>query len=147
MIQIFETSKLGKRHEAITPTQVDTTHHEEIIIHDDFDQTMQGFGGAFTEASAYNLSRINKEVRNTLIKAYFDPKEGIGYILGRVSINSSDFGLSTYDYVDAFDETLASFDISRDQHIIDVILEAQKIAGKDIEILASPWSPPLLDER
>ena len=142
MIQIFETSKLGKRHETITSTQVDTTHHEEIIIHDDFDQTMQGFGGAFTEASAYNLSRINKEVRNTLIKAYFDPKEGIGYALGRVSINSSDFGLSTYDYVDGYDETLASFDISRDQHIIDVILEAQKIAGKDIEIIASPWSPP-----
>lgn len=142
MIQIFETSKRGKRHEAISPIQVDTTHHEEIIIYNDFDQTMQGFGGAFTEASAYNLSRINKEVRNTLIKAYFDPKEGIGYALGRVSINSSDFGLSTYDYVDAYDETLASFDISRDQHIIDVILEAQKIAGKDIEILASPWSPP-----
>ena len=142
MIQIFETSKLGKRHETITPTQVDTTHHEEIIIHDDFDQTMQGFGGAFTEASAYNLSRINKDVRNKLLRSYFDPKEGIGYTLGRISINSSDFGLSTYDYVDAFDETLASFDMSRDQHIIDVILEAQKIAGKEIEILASPWSPP-----
>ena len=142
MIQIFETTKLGKRHEEVTPQHVETTNHDEIIIFDDFDQTMQGFGGAFTEASAYNLSRINKDVRNKLMRSYFDPKEGIGYTLGRISINSSDFGLSTYDYVDAFDETLASFDMSRDQHIIDVILEAQKIAGKEIEILASPWSPP-----
>lgn len=142
MNQIFETSKFGKRHELITRAQVDTKHQEEINIHDDFDQTMQGFGGAFTEASAYNLSRINKDTRNKMMKVYFDPEEGIGYSLGRISINSSDFGLSTYDYVDAFDESLQSFDISRDQHIIDLILEAQKIAGKDIDILASPWSPP-----
>jgi glucosylceramidase len=142
MIQLFETSKLGKRHEEVIPKPVDTPHQDEIIIHDDFDQTMQGFGGAFTEASAYNLSRIHKDVRKRLMKAYFDPEEGIGYSLGRISINSSDFGLSTYDYVDAFDESLESFDISRDQHIIDVILEAQAIALKKIEILASPWSPP-----
>ncbi len=142
MIQLFETSKLGKRHEEVIPKPVNTPHQDEIIIHDDFDQTMQGFGGAFTEASAYNLSRIHKDVRKRLMKAYFDPEEGIGYSLGRISINSSDFGLSTYDYVDAFDESLASFDISRDQHIIDVILEAQAIALKKIEILASPWSPP-----
>lgn len=142
MIQLFETSKLGKRHEEVIPKPVNTPHQDEIIIHDDFDQTMQGFGGAFTEASAYNLSRIHKDVRKRLMKAYFDPEEGIGYSLGRISINSSDFGLSTYDYVDAFDESLESFDISRDQHIIDVILEAQAIALKKIEILASPWSPP-----
>jgi glucosylceramidase len=142
MIQLFETSKLGKRHEEVIPKPVNTPNQDEIIIHDDFDQTMQGFGGAFTEASAYNLSRIHKDVRKRLMKAYFDPEEGIGYSLGRISINSSDFGLSTYDYVDEFDESLESFDISRDQHIIDVILEAQAIALKKIEILASPWSPP-----
>lgn len=142
MITIFETSKSGKTHEIVIPEKQESKHHHEIIIHDDFDQTMQGFGGAFTEASAYNLSRIHQDVRNELIKTYFDPKEGIGYTLGRISINSSDFGLSTYDYVDAYDESLASFDISRDQHIINLILDAQKIAGKEIEILASPWSPP-----
>jgi glucosylceramidase len=142
MIKIYETSLSGMRHEEVEKVEYETNHHDEIIITDQFDQVMQGFGGAFTEASAYNLSRIDKEVRKKLIRAYFDPQEGIGYSLGRVAINSSDFGLTTYDYVDAYDESLSSFDISRDQLIIDLILDAQNIAGKKIEILASPWSPP-----
>lgn len=142
MIKIYETSLSGMRHEEVEKVEYEAKHHDEIIITDQFDQVMQGFGGAFTEASAYNLSRIDKEVRKKLIRAYFDPQEGIGYSLGRVAINSSDFGLTTYDYVDAYDESLSSFDISRDQFIIDLILDAQNIAGKQLEILASPWSPP-----
>ena len=67
---------------------------------------MQGFGGAFTEASAYNLSRVEKNISEQLLKAYFDPIDGIGYSLGRISINSCDFGLGTYDYVQPYDENI-----------------------------------------
>ena len=144
MIEIIETSQSGKRHEKVTYHGEKATNQDEILIDDitSFDQTMQGFGGAFTEASAYNLTRVHQDVRHSLIKKYFDPIEGIGYSMGRISINSSDFGLNTYDYVDPYDETLKSFDITRDQHIIDLILDAQTISGKQIEIVASPWSPP-----
>ncbi len=88
------------------------------------------------------IYRVEKNIREQLLKAYFDPIDGIGYSMGRISINSCDFGLGTYDYVQPYDETLHSFDISRDQHIIDMIKEATKIAQKDLQILASPWSPP-----
>ncbi len=142
MITIYETSKAGKRHEVVSNKAPMHAIKEEIHIQDQFDQTMQGFGGAFTEASAYNLSRVEKNISEQLLKAYFDPIDGIGYSLGRISINSCDFGLGTYDYVQPYDETLQSFDISRDQHIIDMIKEATKIAQKNIQILASPWSPP-----
>jgi len=142
MIKIYETSLSGLRHEEVKKTDYETKHHDEIIISNQLDQVMQGFGGAFTEASAYNLSRIDQEVRKALIRAYFDPEEGIGYSLGRVAINSSDFGLTTYDYVEAYDMQLSSFNISRDQSIIDLILDAQRISGIQLEILASPWSPP-----
>ena len=37
-------------------------------------QTILGFGGAFTEAAAYTLSRINPEKRDEVIRSYFDPK-------------------------------------------------------------------------
>ena len=142
MITIYETSKSGKRHELVSNINLKPAIKEVIHIQEQFDQTMQGFGGAFTEASAYNLSRVEKNIREQLLKAYFDPIDGIGYSMGRISINSCDFGLGTYDYVQPYDESLQSFDVSRDQHIIDMIKEATKIAQKDLQIIASPWSPP-----
>ncbi len=106
-------------------------------------QEMIGFGGAFTESSAYNLSRINKEQRAAAIKAYFDPIDGLGYTLGRVSIHSCDFSINSYTYIEEGDKELKTFDISRDTKlVIPLILDASKIANRDIEILASPWSPP-----
>ncbi len=125
-----------------------TTRSENVtdVFHlnilDQTDQVIQGFGGAFTEASAYNLSRVNKALRQSMLEAYFDPMNGAGYTMGRLSINSCDFGLTSYDYVKPYDESLESFDISRDQHIIDLILDASKIAGKKLKLIASPWSPP-----
>jgi glucosylceramidase len=105
-------------------------------------QTMIGFGGAFTEASAYNLSRINPELREKAIKAYFDPNEGIGYNMGRVSIHGCDFSLGSYLYIDDYDDTLDSFSIQRDKLIIKLIQDAQKYAKIPLKVIASPWTPP-----
>ena len=116
---------------------------EKILINiKETKQTILGFGGAFTEASAYNLSRISKEKRDLAIKAYFDPIDGIGYTLGRVSIHGCDFSLGSYLYIKDYDDSLESFDISRDQIIIDLIHDASKYAKKNIAILGSPWTPP-----
>jgi glucosylceramidase len=120
--------------------------HDQQPIHfkllKDTDQTIIGFGGAFTEASAYNLNRVNKEARLNMLKAYFDPVEGIGYKMGRIAINSCDFSLHTFDYVKPYDESLESFDISRENEVIRLIHDASNISGTPIDILASPWSPP-----
>jgi glucosylceramidase len=106
-------------------------------------QEMIGFGGAFTESSAYNLIRINKEQREQAIKAYFDPIEGLGYTIGRVSIHGCDFSLNSYTYIEEGDKDLKTFDIARDEKwVIPLIHDAEKHAGRKIEILASPWSPP-----
>ncbi|MFA6801572.1 MAG: glycoside hydrolase family 30 protein [Acholeplasmataceae bacterium] len=115
----------------------------EVII--DPKQTLQtiiGFGGAFTEAAVYNLSRIDKEKRKLAMKAYFDPIKGLGYTMGRVSIHGCDFSLGSYLYIKDGDDTLDTFNISRDQQIIDCIKDASKYAKQDIKILASPWTPP-----
>jgi len=105
-------------------------------------QKIIGFGGAFTEASAYNLLRVNKEERQKAIDAYFDPIDGLGYTIGRVSIHGCDFSLNSYLYIDDYDDTLESFSIKRDQPIIDLIKDASKARGQNIKILASPWTPP-----
>ena len=106
-------------------------------------QEIIGFGGAFTESSAYNLTRINKKQREKAIKAYFDPEEGLGYTIGRVSIHGCDFSLNSYTYIDEGDKELKTFDISRDEKwVIPLIKDAEKYTKEPIELLASPWSPP-----
>jgi glucosylceramidase len=106
-------------------------------------QEIIGFGGAFTESSAYNLIRINKEKRDQAIKAYFDPEVGLGYTIGRVSIHGCDFSLNSYTYIEEGDKELKTFDISRDEKwVIPLIKDAEKHAKRPIQLLASPWSPP-----
>lgn len=106
-------------------------------------QTVMGFGGAFTEAAAYTLSRISPQKREEVIRKYFDPQEGLGYTLGRVHIHSCDFALENYTYIEDGDVELKTFDISRDHKwVIPFVRDAAKVAGENITMLASPWSPP-----
>ncbi|MCA0989301.1 glycoside hydrolase family 30 protein [Guptibacillus algicola] len=106
-------------------------------------QTIMGFGGAFTEASAYSLSLISKEKRDEILHRYFDPVDGLGYRLGRTHIHSCDFALGNYTYVDEGDTTLESFSIERERElVIPLIKDAAKIVGDNLTIVSSPWSPP-----
>ncbi len=106
-------------------------------------QTMLGFGGAFTESACYNLYRVGPEAREKALKAYFDPHEGIGYTLGRVSIHGCDFSLSSYTYIEEGDAELKTFNIARDfTYVIPTIKRAEEISKQPIQLLASPWTPP-----
>ena len=78
-------------------------------------QEIKGFGGAFTEASATTLNKLSPENREKVLKMYFDKQEGIGYNLGRVHINSCDFSLGNYTYVEENDQTLSTFQIEREK--------------------------------
>lgn len=104
-------------------------------------QEIKGFGGAFTEAASTTIDKLSKENREKIIKMYFDEKEGIGYNFGRVHINSCDFSLGNYTYVEENDETLETFNIKREMtSVIPMIKDAMEY-GK-ITLFASPWSPP-----
>jgi glucosylceramidase len=106
-------------------------------------QTILGFGGAFTEAAAYTLSKMSEDKRKEVIDSYFDQKKGIGYSIGRVHIHSCDFALGNYTYVEDNDVELKSFNINRDRKfILPLIKDAVQTRGEKLELLASPWSPP-----
>ena len=107
-------------------------------------QSIVGFGGAFTEASAYTLSKMSPDKRAAILNAYFNPKDGIGYTLCRTHINSADFSLNNYSYDDVDgDFELNHFDISRDKKwLIPMIKDAMAVKGADFRLFASPWSPP-----
>jgi glucosylceramidase len=107
-------------------------------------QTLEGFGGAFTEAAAVTLQKLSPANRERALRAYFDPGEGHGYSLCRTHINSCDFALGNYAYTEvAGDVELKHFTIDRDRRaLLPMICDARKIAGEKLRLFASPWSPP-----
>lgn len=107
-------------------------------------QEIEGFGGSFTEAAAYALSKMSPDKRTEAINAYFNPKDGLGYTLCRTHINSCDFSLGNYAYNEVEGDTeLKHFDISRDKKLlIPLIKDAMAVPGADFKLVSSPWSPP-----
>jgi len=107
-------------------------------------QVIEGFGGAFTEAAAYALSKMKPEQREEVLRAYFDPRDGLRYSLCRTHINSCDFSLGNYSYDEVGgDYNLSHFDISHDRSLlIPLIKDAMKMAERPLRLFASPWSPP-----
>jgi glucosylceramidase len=107
-------------------------------------QTITGFGGAFTEASAYVLSKMPADKSDEVMRAYFDPVKGLGYTLCRTHINSCDFSLGNYAYDEtAGDYDLKDFSIAHDEKLlIPMIKRAQEISHNGFKLFASPWSPP-----
>jgi glucosylceramidase len=106
-------------------------------------QTITGFGGSFTEASAYLLNKLSKENRKKVLEAYFS-ENGANYTLTRTTIASCDFSLKNYTYAKVEnDVALEHFTIEDDKaDIIPMILEAKAISKEGFNIIASPWSCP-----
>lgn len=115
-----------------------------INVFDDVEyQEVLGFGGAFTESVAYNYSKLSDEAKKDFLEKYFDKKNGIGYNFGRTHINSCDFSLDIYSYVEDGDNTLETFNIERDKkYIIPFLKDAMEYCEEEIVLFASPWSPP-----
>ncbi|TDM08907.1 MAG: hypothetical protein C4K60_05955 [Ideonella sp. MAG2] len=110
-------------------------------------QTVLGFGAAFTEAAAVTWQALPPEQQREFMTACFGRDDGHGYTLCRVHMNSCDFALGNYAHVEQADDfALNSFSIARDeQALLPMIKAAQAVAhaeGREITLLASPWSPP-----
>lgn len=105
-------------------------------------QKIYGFGGAFTDSSAINFSKMSDKTKSEFIDLMFDKEKGLGYNFCRSTINSCDFSAEEYTYTDENDLLLESFDISHDEeNIIPMIKTALTKAG-EIFLFSSPWSPP-----
>lgn len=143
MFKHYRTSKNSR----ITHELIDNFVDEyQLTLKVDREKTFQniiGFGGAFTESAAYTLSKVSKNQRNEVIESYYNKESGLNYNIGRVHINSCDFSLGNYTYVEDFDLELETFNIDRElTYVIPLIKDAEKVAGHRISLLASPWSPP-----
>ncbi|WP_033408295.1 glycoside hydrolase family 30 protein [Psychroflexus tropicus] len=142
-IDVFETSRSGNQ-----LTKVDSFSQKEstskIILNPKKTfQTFTGFGGSFTEASAYLLNQLSPEKRKEVIEAYFSDA-GARYSLTRTHMNSSDFSLGQYSYAPVEGDTLLkNFSIEEDKDdIIPMIKDAMQASSEGFNIIASPWTAP-----
>lgn len=122
--------------------QPDVTHMLQVYP-ELTQQRIEGFGGAFTEAAAVSFRTLTEAAREAFLEGYFG-EQGLGYVLGRMHMNSCDFALGNYTYVEEGDEDLHTFDISHDrEQLIPLVKKALERAGaSEFGILVSPWSPP-----
>jgi len=103
-----------------------------------------GFGGSFTEASAVVLLKMSEKKQEEVLRAYFDPEQGIGYSMGRIPIASCDFSLGnwTCGELPESDPLLSGFSLDHYRPaILPLFKRALAARGAPIRLLASPWSP------
>jgi len=139
--EVYETSESGNK---LTKIEQFQTSDDKVIITLKPEQTLQtisGFGGAFTESSAYLLNKLSKKNRDTILQAYFS-KEGANYSLTRTHMNSCDFSLTNYSYSPVEgDKNLEHFTIEEDKDdLIPMIKDALAISEDGFNIFASPWT-------
>ena len=147
-LSVFITSKnSGMKIEQIKLNDISSKNKKSLktiqIKKTNTRQTILGFGGAFTEASASIYDKLSKEKKKEIIQSYFSEK-GNAYTMGRSHINSCDFSLGNYAHCETpNDKELNDFSISRDKKmLIPFIKDALHESKLPIHIMASPWSPP-----
>lgn len=118
-------------------------------------QSIHGFGGAFTDAVAYNYESLSQASRQNFIEQHFG-EAGIGYTVGRVHMGGCDFSRMDYTLaevpgdlaLDSFclrDDTATDAPCGSDYKtpVIKAAQSAIQSAGSDeLKLFASVWSAP-----
>ncbi|WP_336772420.1 S-layer homology domain-containing protein [Paenibacillus sp. MMO-58] len=110
-------------------------------------QTIDGFGGALTDSSAYVISQMDSQAKDVLMNKLFSREgDGVGFSYMRLPMGASDFATSIYTYDDMpkgeTDPNLEHFSVAHDSaYIIPFLKQALQI-NPDLKIMGTPWSAP-----
>lgn len=106
-------------------------------------QSFEGFGGAFTDSAGYVYAQLSDKDRQTLVHTYFDADK-LNYRLGRIHLDSCDFSMEQYEAMsDPEDMEMEHFSLERAlRYVMPLIQDVEKISGRKVELMISPWSPP-----
>ncbi len=142
-VEVFQTSADGDQLTANSAFKSEDKASTIRINPEQTYQTILGFGGSFTESSAYLLNGLSTDKRKEVIEAYFGD-DGAQYSLTRTHMNSCDFSLDQYSYAPiAGDTTLQHFSVAEDQDdIIPMIKEAMASSSEGFKLISSPWTAP-----
>ena len=130
---------------AVTPSKASsaTVAAKTLTVSSDAKyQAMEGFGPAITGSAAYNLLKMSAADREKILRAAFDPDEGMGYNYVRISIGCSDFSLGEYTCCDQ--KGIDFFEIPEyDKRDLFPVLRQILAINPDVKIIAAPWTAPL----
>ena len=110
----------GVANQITTPLQVvaddDTQEVQLLNLYPDIRyQTIDGFGGAITEAAGSVLRQMPEETVEKILQGYFGA-EGLRYNFVRTHLDSCDFSLGNYSAVtDPQDKEFKTFSLARDE--------------------------------
>ena len=131
--------------ENITFIKDDERENELINLYPEVEyQQVEGFGGALTDSAGYVYSLMDDEQKKEMILNYFG-KDNMKYDLVRIPIDSCDFSLEHYEAdSDEADENFNKFYFARvEKYIIPLLDDVEEKYEEKIEIMLSPWSPPV----
>ena len=142
-VKVYETSASGNKFRQLTEFSNPGKSIAVTLLPGKKYQTITGFGGSFSESSAYLLNKLSRKNRDLILDAYFSTK-GARYSLTRTQINSNDFSLGNYSYAPVKgDKSLEHFSINEDRDdIIPMIKDAMLRSEDGFKIIASPWTAP-----
>jgi glucosylceramidase len=141
------TADLSQRMVHQKPLLFKETKASEQLLEIDTTRQFQswiGFGGTYSEATAYNLKRLSVAKRKEVLDAFFNTNKSNWNLL-RITINSCDASSEYYSYAETPDDTLLTrFSIQKDidNYMIPGLREALKRQAQ-LKLFASPWTPPV----
>lgn len=110
-------------------------------------QTMDGFGAAMTDSSAWLLqTKMSDGQRGALLHELYGPPPNLNLTMMRLTIGASDFSRSLYTLDDVpageTDPTLAHFNVAPNlREVIPTVREVLSI-NPGVLVIASSWSAP-----
>lgn len=129
------------------PTQTSTTNGNVInLLPDKTNQSIDGFGYAITYSSCYNLLKMPKALRTSLLKKTFSNMGGYGASYVRISIGCNDFSSTEYSLCDTKGEPghlVDAFALQSDEvnYVLPILKEIVAI-NPDVKVIATPWTCP-----
>lgn len=141
----------GDRSLSLTETKVEGQKSEAIngsiiLLPEEANQSIDGFGFALTYSACYNLLKMDKEARTELLKKTYSMTEGYGVSYARISLGCNDFSSTEYSLCDTKgpdNDLLKHFRLYKDEteYVIPILKEVLAI-NPDIKIIAAPWTSP-----
>ncbi|XP_076227405.1 lysosomal acid glucosylceramidase-like isoform X2 [Nomia melanderi] len=107
-------------------------------------QTILGFGGAFTDSTGININKLSRATQHQLLHAYYDPKVGSNYNMGRLPIAGTDSSIRPYSYDDIIDDkSLRYWSLAPEDYKYKIPYAKQALKlNPTTKFVASAWSAP-----
>ena len=136
----------GSRNQDLARTDVaietnSSTTDAIVLKPDKENQSIDGYGYAITYSSCYNLLKMDKALRHSLLKKTYSPGAGYGVSYARISIGCSDFSSTEYSLCDTRGLQNFRFHSDETNYVIPILKEILAI-NPNLKIIASPWTCP-----